>query len=200
MVKQDFKILIAEDDDIVREVVSSIVSKEGYSVFTARDGVEAIRMLMVEDMHLVLTDLKMPNADGIEVLRQAVKNNPDCAVIILTAYGSLDSALDALKMGAFDYLTKPFRIQELLFAVEKAYKRREYINEQNELKKYLRETYRDLETINKVAAGREPEMTVSWIERIDKLADMNILTSQEAAILKERLVIGDAERKSFDSG
>lgn len=200
MVKQDFKILIAEDDDIVLEVVSSILSKEGYSVFTAKDGFEAIRMLMVKEIHLVLTDLKMPNADGIEVLKQAIKNNPDCAVIILTAYGSLDSALDALKMGAFDYLTKPFRIQEVLFAVEKAYKRKQYINEQNELKKYLRETYRDLETINKVAAGKEPEMTLSWIERLEKLADMNILTSEEAAILKERLVMGDAERKSFDSG
>ena len=200
MLKQDFKILIAEDDDVVREVVSEILSKEGYSAFTARDGLDAIRMLMIEDMHLVLTDLKMPNADGIEVLRQAVKNNPDCAVIILTAYGSLDSALDALKEGAFDYLTKPFKIQEVLFAVEKAYKRRQYINERNELKQYLRDTYRDLEIIRKVAGGSEPLMTISWIERIDKLANLNILSPHEAAILKERLVLGDAQRKSLDSG
>jgi DNA-binding NtrC family response regulator len=199
VVKENFKILIAEDDDIVREVVSSILSKEGYSVLTAKDGVEAIRMLMIEDAHLVLTDLKMPNADGIEVLRQAIRNNPDCAVIILTAYGSLDSALDALKMGAFDYLTKPFRIQEVLFAVEKAYKRNQYLNEQNELKKYLRETYRDLENIKKIAGSNYPDMTVSWIERIEKLTDLNILSPQEAAILKERLVLGDAERKSLDS-
>ena len=200
MLKQDFKILIVEDDDVVREVVSEILSKEGYSAFTARDGLDAIRMLMIEDMHLVLTDLKMPNADGIEVLRQAVKNNPDCAVIILTAYGSLDSALDALKEGAFDYLTKPFKIQEVLFAVEKAYKRRQYINERNELKQYLRDTYRDLEIIRKVAGGSEPLMTISWIERIDKLANLNILSPHEAAILKERLVLGDAQRKSLDSG
>ncbi len=200
MLKQDFKILIAEDDDVVREVISEILSKEGYSAFTARDGLDAIRMLMIEDMHLVLTDLKMPNADGIEVLRQAIKNNPDCAVIILTAYGSLDSALDALKMGAFDYLTKPFKIQEVLFAVEKAYKRIQYINERNELKQYLRDTYRDLEIIKKVAGGSEPLMTISWIERIDKLANLNILSPHEAAILKERLVLGDAQRKSLDSG
>ncbi len=200
MLKENFKILIAEDDDIVREVVSSILSKDGYSVFTARDGIEAIRMLMMEDMHLVLTDLRMPNADGIEVLRQAVKNNPDCAVIILTAYGSLDSALEALKKGAFDYLTKPFRIQEVLFAVEKAYKRQQYLNEQNELKSYLRETYRDLETINKVAGSNDHEMRISWIERIEKLAEKNIISSHEAAILKEKLVMGNAERKSLNSG
>lgn len=199
MVKENFKILVAEDDDIVREVISSILSKEGYCVFTARDGLEAIRMLIIDDMHLVLTDLRMPNADGIEVLRQAVKNNPDCAVVILTAYGSLDSALDALKEGAFDYLTKPFRIQELLFVVEKAYKRNLYLDEQRELKKYLRNTYKDLELIKKVAKNNDPNITISWIERIDKFVDMNILSHHEAAILKERLVLGDAERKSPDS-
>ncbi len=199
MLKENFKILIAEDDDIVREIVSSVLSKEGYSVFTARDGIEAIRMLMLDDMHLVLSDLKMPNADGIEVLRQAVKNNPDCTVVILTAYGSLESALDALKEGAYDYLTKPFRIQEVLFVAEKAYKRTQYIDEQKELKKYLRDTYKDIETIKKVAANNNPEMTISWIERIDKFVDMNILTSREAAILKERLVTGNAETKSLDN-
>lgn len=196
MVKENFKILVAEDDDIVREVISSILLKEGYCVFTARDGLEAIRMLIIDDVHLVLTDLRMPNADGIEVLRHAVKNNPDCAVVILTAYGSLDNALDAIKEGAFDYLTKPFRIQELLFTVEKAYKRNLYLNEQRELKKHLRDTYRDLELIKKVSKNNDPDIMISWIERIDKFVDMNILSHQEAAILKERLVLGDAERKS----
>lgn len=200
MVKNNFKILVAEDDDIVREVISSILLKEGYCVFTAKDGLEAIRMLMIDDMNLVLTDLRMPNADGIEVLRQAVKNAPDCAVVILTAYGSLDNALDALKEGAFDYLKKPFRIQELLFVVEKAYKRTLYLNEQREFKKFLRDTYKDLELINKIAKNNDPDITVSWIERIDKLVNMDILSPHEAAILKERLVLGDAERKSPDIG
>jgi len=199
VLKENFKILIAEDDDIVREVISSILLKEGYCVFTARDGLEAIKMLMIDDMELVLTDLRMPNADGIEVLRQAIKNNPDCAVVILTAYGSLDSALDALKEGAFDYLTKPFRIQEVLFVVEKAYKRTLHLNEQRELKKYLRDTYRELELINKVASNNDPNITVSWIERIDKFVDMKILTPHEAAILRERLVLGNGEGKGTDS-
>lgn len=200
MVKENFKILVAEDDDIVREVISSILLKEGYSVFTARDGLEAIRMLMIDDFHLVLTDIRMPNADGIEVLKQAVTNNPDCAVVILTAYGSLDSALNAIKEGAFDYLTKPFRIQELLFVVEKAYKRNLHLSEHRELKRYLRETYRDLELIKKVSKNTDPDITISWIERIDKFVDMNILSQYEAAILKERLVNGDADGKSPDSG
>lgn len=200
MLKENFKILVAEDDEIVREVISSILIKEGYCVFTVKDGLDAIRMLMIDDFHLVLTDIKMPNADGIEVLRHAVKNNPDCAVVILTAYGSLESALNAIKEGAFDYLTKPFRIQELLFVVEKAYKRFIYINEQRQLKKYLRDTYRDLELIGRVTKNNDPDMTISWIERIDNLVNLNILSTNEAAILKERLVSGDAERKSPNSG
>ncbi len=199
MQKEDFKILIAEDDDIVREVISSILLKEGYHVFTAKDGLEAIRMLIIDDVHLVLTDIKMPNADGIEVLRQAIKSNPDCAVVILTAYGSLENALNAIKEGAFDYLTKPFRIQELLFVVEKAYKRNLYINERRQLKKYLRDTYRDLELIGKVTKNNDPDITLSWIERIDNLVNLNIISANEAAILKERLVSGDGERKSINS-
>lgn len=200
MIKEHFKILIAEDDDIVREVISSILLKEGYSVFTAKDGLEAIRMLMVDDFHLVITDLRMPNADGIEVLRQAIDNDPDCSVVILTAYGSLDSALNALKEGAFDYLTKPFRIQELLFVVEKAYKRTLSIEEQKELKKHLRDTYRDLEIAKRVTKNKDPLSTISFLERIGKLVDLKILTPDEARIIKERLVKGNGEGKSPDSG
>ncbi|MCX7913857.1 MAG: response regulator [Thermodesulfovibrionales bacterium] len=200
MSKENFKILIAEDDDIVREVLSSILSKEGYSVCTAKDGLEAIRMLIVEDFHLVITDIKMPQADGITVLKEAIKNNPDCAVVILTAYGSLDSALNAIKEGAFDYLTKPFRIQEVLFVTDKAYKRSLNLEEQRQLKKYLRETYRDLQLIKKVSKNNDPDLIISWIERIDKLVGLNILSPTEGAILKERLVTGDAERESPNSG
>ncbi len=199
MSKEDFKILIAEDDEIVREVISSILSKEGYSVSTASDGLEAIKKLLVEDFHLVLTDIKMPHADGIEVLKEAIKHNPDCAVVILTAYGSLDSALIAIKEGAFDYLTKPFRVQELLFVAEKAYKRNLILEEQRQLKKYLRDTYRDLELMKKVTKNNDPDLILSWIERIDKLVNSNILSPTEGAILKERLVTGNAEGKSPNS-
>ncbi|MCX8030428.1 MAG: response regulator [Thermodesulfovibrionales bacterium] len=199
MTKEDFKILVADDDDIVREVISSILLKEGYTVLTAQDGLEAIRILMMQDIHLVLTDLRMPRGDGIEVLKHAVRNYPDSAVVILTAFGSLDSALDALKEGAFDYLTKPFRVQELLFVVEKAYKRALNIEEQKELKKQLRETYRDLDLINKISKNNDPELILSYLERIAKLVELKIINQHEAEILKERLVKSDAEGKSPDS-
>ena len=190
MDKKDFKILVADDDEIVRDVISSLLSREGYSVVAARDGFDAIRILRVEDISLVVTDLRMPGADGLEVLRYAVKNNSDITVVLLTAYGTLDTALEAITEGAYDYLTKPFKVQEVLILAEKTFRRSELIYENRELKKHLRDTYRDIDLIKTVAGSNNPEITTAWIERIERLKNINILTNQEADILKERLVKG----------
>jgi DNA-binding NtrC family response regulator len=189
--KKNFKILIADDDEIVRDVIGSLLSREGYSVVAAKDGFDAIRILRVEDVSLAITDLRMPGADGLEVLRYAVRNNSDIAVVLLTAYGTLDTAIEAITEGAYDYLTKPFKVQEVLILAEKTFKRSELINENRELKKHLRDTYRDINLIKTVAGSNNPEITTAWIERIERLKKINILTNQEADILKERLVKGN---------
>ena len=191
MDKKDFKILVADDDEIVRDVISSLLSREGYSVVAARDGFDAIRILRIEDISLVITDLRMPGTDGLEVLRYAVRNNPDITVVLLTAYGTLDTALEAITEGAYDYLTKPFKVQEIIILAEKIFKRSELIYENRELKKHLRDTYRDINLIKTVAGSNNPEITIAWLERIERLKTMNILTNQEADILKERLVKGN---------
>jgi DNA-binding NtrC family response regulator len=189
--KKNFKILIADDDEIVRDVIGSLLSREGYSVVAAKDGFDAIRILRVEDVSLAITDLRMPGADGLEVLRYAVRNNSDIAVVLLTAYGTLDTAIEAITEGAYDYLTKPFKVQEVLILAEKTFKRSELINENRELKKHLRDTYRDINLIKTVAGSNNPEITTAWIERIERLKKINILTNEEADILKERLVKGN---------
>jgi DNA-binding NtrC family response regulator len=189
--KKNFKILIADDDEIVRDVIGSLLSREGYSVVAAKDGFDAIRILRVEDVSLAITDLRMPGADGLEVLRYAVRNNSDIAVVLLTAYGTLDTAIEAITEGAYDYLTKPFKVQEVLILAEKTFKRSELIYENRELKKHLRDTYRDINLIKTVAGSNNPEITTAWIERIERLKKINILTNQEADILKERLVKGN---------
>lgn len=76
MHRKDFRILIADDDEIAREVVCTILSKEGYDVLCAKDGIEAIRLISIEEINLVITDLRMPGADGVEVLKYAVKKQP----------------------------------------------------------------------------------------------------------------------------
>jgi DNA-binding NtrC family response regulator len=176
-----------DDDDIVREVIKSLLSQEKYSVVTARDGVEAINILRMEDAHLVITDLRMPGADGLEVLKYTIRNNPDTAVVILTAFGTLDTALEALKEGAYDYLTKPFKVLEIISLADKAYKQALIMKDNRELRKHLRDTYHDIELIKAVASSNNAGVTTGWIERVERLKSMNVFTTHEAALLQERL-------------
>lgn len=150
MEKSDFKILIAEDDAMVRDVIVKFLSDEKYPVVVAHDGHEAIKLLRLEEIKLVLTDLRMPGADGMEVLRTAVRNDPNIAVVLLTAYGTLDTALDAMREGAYDYIVKPFVMQQLLLVVRNAFRIVNLVEEKQELLYYLQETYRELEQMKKI--------------------------------------------------
>lgn len=199
MEKTNFKILVVDDDEIARDVVVSLLSREGYPVVAARDGLEAIRLLRIDDIKLVITDFRMPGADGIEVLRSAVRINPDIAVVILTAYGTLDTALEAMKEGAYDYITKPFKMQEILILVENAYKRALLMYENKELSGHLRATYRDLNTIRAAGSNNNPDTIVGWIERVERLKELNILNQEEARILKERLIVGNGKGEDINN-
>ncbi len=193
MEKKDFTILVADDDDVARDVVTSLLTQEGYPVVSANDGLGAIRILGAHDIRLVVTDLKMPGASGIEVLRHAVKGREDTSVIIVTAYGGLDTTLEAIKEGAFDYLTKPFRIKQLLFAVQRAHERAALLGENKELRKFLRDTYRDFDLMKAVVGARNPELTLSWIGRMDRLVASQIMSSEEVEILKRRILNGNGK-------
>jgi two-component system response regulator PilR (NtrC family) len=188
--KKDFKILIADNDRLIQDVIKSLLSKEGYVVVLANDGFDALRILKTENISLVITAFKMSGVNGIEILKYALRINPDTAVAILTTFGNLESTLEAVKEGAYDYLTKPFKAEEIAFLVEKAFKRSILINENRELLQYLRDTYQDMEVIKTAAQSNNPEITLGMIERMERLKTMNILTSQEVEILKERLVKG----------
>jgi DNA-binding NtrC family response regulator len=195
--KHEFSILVVDDDEFAREVITSLLLKEGYSVASAQDGVEAIGILKVENMDLVITDLRMPEADGIEVLKHAVRNNTDCTVVILTAYGTLDTTLEAIKEGAYDYLTKPFKMQEIALLAEKAYKRTQLIKDNRELKMHLRDAYRDMDLLATAAENTDEQLAANWQLRIERLKAMNVLTGREADLLKQRLDAGDLHGKNF---
>jgi len=189
--KREFHILIVDDDEIVREAIRSLLLEEGYTVLSAKDGIDAIKILRAEDMHLVITDLRMPGADGSEVLKYAVKSDPDIVVVILTAYGTLDTALNSIKDGAYDYLTKPFKIQEIILLVEKVFRRAQLIRENRELKKSLRDAYRDINLMKTVVSSNNADITTAWIEKIETLKASDVITHQDAEILKERLIRGN---------
>lgn len=190
MTKKDFKILIADNDRIAQDIFGSHLSREGSTVLSANNGLDAIRILQRERISLIITDLRLYGDDGIEMLKHIVWGNPEIAVVILTAYGNLESALNAVKEYAYDYLTKPFKVEEVTVIVEKAYKRSLLIHENRKLIEYLRDTYNDIEVIRSAAQSKNPEVTIGWLERMERLRTMNVLSSQEAETLKERFVSG----------
>src|SRR5262249_49004237 len=113
------EILLVEDKDSLRQMLRLTLANAGYSLDEARDGAEARRKLQDTRYKLVITDLKMPRADGLEVLRAAKASDPDTSVIMLTAYGTIDEAVTAMKEGAFDFLQKPVDSRHLLMLVER---------------------------------------------------------------------------------
>ncbi|GMV44116.1 MAG: sigma-54-dependent Fis family transcriptional regulator [Myxococcales bacterium] len=118
------RILIADDERSVRELVADVLEGEGHHVDTATDGEVAARRLDREAFHLLITDLRMPGLSGIDLLRKARAEHPDMEVIVLTAFGTVDSAVEAMKLGAFDYLQKPLGSPaELRLLVERALER-----------------------------------------------------------------------------
>ncbi|RMG03842.1 MAG: response regulator [Nitrospirae bacterium] len=193
MERSKFRILVIDDDEIARDVVVSLLSKEGFTVDSARDGIEGLAAVKKNDYHLVITDLKMPGADGIEVLKSVRNINPSTAVVILTAYGTLDNALEAMRLGAFDYVTKPFKLQQLLIVVENAMSRSILREENEELRRILRETYRDLETIKSIRESGSEIVIMSTLERIGRLSDRGVLDRDEAELLREELMKGKTD-------
>lgn len=114
------RILIVDDEPSIRKVLSAHLRRFGYDVEIAEDGAEAVQTLREQPFHLVVSDLRMPQLDGMELLGWVRKNQPGLPVILITAHGSVDSAVEALKQGAFDYVTKPFDRDELHAVIQKA--------------------------------------------------------------------------------
>jgi DNA-binding NtrC family response regulator len=127
-------LLLVDDQPEVLEGLTLAFSRTDNNVLTATSGEEAIHLLNSEDIDVVVTDLKMEGIDGIGVLRHALSMSPSPAVIILTAHGTIESAVDALKEGAFDYLTKPVNVKELRVLVDKAAEHRRLLRENFELR------------------------------------------------------------------
>lgn len=121
--KEPVRILVVDDEDIVRKLLLDTLPVDGYQVKTAIDGADAIKQIENEPFEIVITDLKMPGMSGMELLKHTLKINPDVCVIVMTAYGTVESAVSAMKQGAYDYICKPFELDEMKIIVEKAVER-----------------------------------------------------------------------------
>jgi len=114
------KILVVEDNPGTRELLRELLSQEGYTVKVARDGKEALLRVRKDNFDLVLTDVKMPQMNGIQLLKELQKIIPHTKVVIVTATADLEIAVKAMKFGAYDYITKPFCLDSILQKVKKA--------------------------------------------------------------------------------
>ena len=131
------KILVVDDEQSLREVLSIMLKRAGYAVTIAMDGEDAVELLQKEIFDLVITDLRMPKVDGMEVLKAVKSASPETVVLIITAFASADSAVEAMKQGAYDYLTKPFQVDEVQLIIRNALEKRRLTTENMLLKREM---------------------------------------------------------------
>ena len=147
------KILIVEDEAAIRRVLSKILSEENdtYIVSEAVDGLEGIELLKKEDFDLVICDIKMPKMDGVEVLEAAKKIKPEIPIIMISGHGELETAVQTMRLGAFDYISKPPDLNRLLNTVRNALDRKSLVVENKRLKKKVSKNYEMVGTSEKIA-------------------------------------------------
>ena len=130
MLPEKKQVLIVDDEPNLRKILAAQLSRDGYDVLLAEDGEEGLATLREHHIDLVITDLRMPKVDGMTLLREALREDPDLPIVMITAHGTVDTAVEALKTGAFDYLTKPFDKDEVRQIVGKALKTRQLAGEE----------------------------------------------------------------------
>lgn len=195
------RILVIDDDPTILDLIAETLSTNGYEVATAPSGESGIRELERNSYDLVLSDLVMPDVDGMEVLNHAANSSPKTVCIIITGYGTIKSSVEAIKGGAFDYISKPITSGELLVVIEKALKFKNLEEENIRLKKELRHRYRYTNligiTLDEAVKDYEKRLILGALEKSDwvktkaaKLLNINRTTLVEK--IKERRLIETA--------
>ncbi|MBI3398069.1 MAG: sigma-54-dependent Fis family transcriptional regulator, partial [Deltaproteobacteria bacterium] len=134
-------ILVVDDEKGQRDILRTILTKEGYEVSASHSGTEALSLFQETPFDVVLTDLKMFGMDGVELLKNILKQNVPVSVVIMTAHGTIHSAVEAMKVGAFDYISKPLERDELLVVVKKAFEKTNLLKENTFLRQQLEERF-----------------------------------------------------------
>ncbi|MBI3352121.1 MAG: sigma-54-dependent Fis family transcriptional regulator [Nitrospirae bacterium] len=175
------KILIVDDEKSMREFLQIVLTKEGYHVVTASDGEEAIELIGKDIFDLVISDLKMPKASGLDVLKAVKEVSPDSIVLMITAFATTETAIEAMKQGAYNYLIKPFKIEEVKLIIKNALEKQTLRKENNKLRQELKELVFPRNIIGK----SEPLLKI--LELVSKISETssNILITGESGTGKE---------------
>ena len=188
-----FKILIAEDEEITLKHLLSTLQKEGYEVVGYSDGLKVLERIQEENFDVLIADIKMPGLTGIELLEEIKKKAIETEVIIITGYGSIDSAVNAMKKGAYDYITKPFDLDEMLLKVKKIY-------EEKILKKEIVALKTSLRAGGKISGIAKSEGMKKVFEVVENIrdSDCHVLLTGESGVGKSllaRLIHSTSKRK-----
>jgi two-component system response regulator PilR (NtrC family) len=175
------RILVVDDEESIREFLEIMLKKEGYEVTCVEDGQKAIDILKKKSFDLVISDLQMPNVTGIELLSHCKDNYPDLLFMMITAFGTTETAVDAMKMGAYDYVTKPFKLDEVRINIANALRSKHLEVENRALKKELNKEYSFQSLV-----GNSPAMH-SIYEMVKRVSatPTNILVTGESGTGKE---------------
>lgn len=159
------KILIVDDDKDIADILQDLIAGEGRSVEVCYNGMDAVESIQKNVYDLIIVDLVMPGAGGLDVLRSAKKANLDVLVIIITGHASIETAVTAVKEGAYDYIRKPCKLEEIKLAVENAVEKIKLSKENRELLQKLQDAYHELMVLKQAKQDDE------------KIAKMNFFTS-----------------------
>ncbi len=167
IINDEINILIVDDDKMLCKMLEDVLSQEEKLIITStNDGRDAIEKIKGRNFDLILTDLMMPGADGIEVLKVAKEVDEGVHVIIITGFASLETAMEAIRKGAYDYITKPFKLDEIKIAVQNACEKIRLLRQNQTLIENLKQAYKELDTLKK---SRE-ELSVK-VEKINQSMD-----------------------------
>ena len=188
------QVLIIDDETFIRDNLRRILTQEGYVVHTASNGSEGIDLITREDINIVLLDLNLPDINGIEILKKIKSIAPDLLVIIITGYATVDSAVEALKLGAYDYIKKPFKADAIKLIVKLAIETQLLQREVNVLKKLGKK-----ESVI-IAESNEMKNIIKQALDVAKYKDTNVLISGESGTGKEviaRLIHESSPRSKY---
>lgn len=175
------RVLIIDDEEVLRDVLEAVLRREGFEVLLAATGEEGLSMMDTEEIDLVVLDMMLPGITGIETLRSIKETNPVLPVIIITAYSSIDGAIAAMKQGAFHYIPKPFKNEEVVLTVNKALEQRRLSKENERLQAELSEKYSYASIIGK----SEPMRRIFELIKLAAPSRSNILIAGESGTGKE---------------
>lgn len=186
------QILVIDDKRNILHVISAVLKREGYGVITATSGEEAILKLKKNPIDIVITDYLLPGMDGLKILELVKEKDPNIPVILITAYGSIEMAVEAMKLGAYNYLTKPVNYNEMLVLIREATEKKRLVEENVNLNKKLQKTY---SYKNIVGKSDKMDEIFDTIEKVAK-SKANILIMGESGTGKE--LIAQAVHYSSD--